>query len=69
MEPFPKEENITNRIMGAGLARDVFFYPGGTGEEGAIIAMGPAFTITKEEIDKMLKVLLESISEVAGKIG
>ena len=29
-EPFPKEARFTSKVVAAGLAEDVFFYPGGT---------------------------------------
>lgn len=68
LEAFSKEDNLALEILGVGLSHDVFFYPGGTGQEGAIIVLGPAFIITTDEIDTMFDVLVKSIDEAVSKI-
>jgi adenosylmethionine-8-amino-7-oxononanoate aminotransferase len=45
----------------------VFFYPGGTGDHGDIVILGPAFTIDEDHIEQMTVVLRESIdAAIAG---
>lgn len=50
-EPFPLESGITGKIVGAGLAEGVFFYPGGCDPARDVITLGPPFIIGDEEID------------------
>ncbi len=64
LEPFAADARITDRVLGAGLERGVFFYPGGTGEVRDIVCMGPPFTVTEAEIDHMVDVLHESLDAV-----
>jgi adenosylmethionine-8-amino-7-oxononanoate aminotransferase len=64
LEPFPLAARITDRVVAAGLARDVFFYPGGTGDIRDIICLGPPFIVTDQEIDRMVEVLHDSLKDV-----
>jgi adenosylmethionine-8-amino-7-oxononanoate aminotransferase len=64
LEPFDEADRITNRIVGAGLKHDVFFYPGGTGAVRDIICLGPPLVSSEAEIDQMAEVLAQSIQEV-----
>ncbi len=61
LEMFPVEANITNKIVGAGVANGAFFYPGGTGPVRDIITLGPPYIITEDEIDQMVSILEKSI--------
>ncbi len=63
LTPFAPEQRITARIVGAGLRRGVFFYPGGTKPGPDAICLGPPFTITNAEIDHMVDVLGEALTD------
>ena len=64
LEPFAEADKVTGRIVGKGLGRGVFFYPGGTGAVRDIICLGPPFTISEEEIGIMVDALAGSIDDV-----
>ncbi len=65
LAPFAPEQRITTRVVVAGLARGVFFYPGGSKPGPDVICLGPPFTVTKDEIDRIVGVLGESITAAA----
>jgi adenosylmethionine-8-amino-7-oxononanoate aminotransferase len=67
LEPFPAEARVATRIVGAGLRRGVFFYPGGSGAARDIITLGPPFIIGEEEVETITRVLEESVDEVTRK--
>lgn len=67
LEPFPLDANITNKIIGAGMANGAFFYPGGTGPVRDIIALGPPYIITENEIDQMVSLLEKSINDALSR--
>ncbi len=67
LERFAPEDNITNRIVGAGMANGAFFYPGGTGPVRDIITLGPPYIIAEEEIDQMVTILETSIDQALAK--
>ncbi|HLI66976.1 MAG TPA: aminotransferase class III-fold pyridoxal phosphate-dependent enzyme [Caulobacteraceae bacterium] len=64
LEPFAAEDRVTARVVGKGLGRGVFFYPGGTGAVRDIVCLGPALVATEAEIDMMADVLAASIDDV-----
>ena len=66
LEPFPAEDQISNRIVAAALERDVFFYGGGTGAVRDIVCMGPPFIVDEAQINHMVNVLKDSVNEVVG---
>ena len=65
LEQFPVDANITNKVVGAGMANGAFFYPGGTGPVRDIITLGPPYIITEDEIDQMVTILEKSIDSAA----
>ncbi len=65
LEPFAPEAHFTLRVVGAGTARGVFFYPGGAGPCPDVVCLGPPFTIEEEEIDRIVEVLGQSIEDAA----
>jgi adenosylmethionine-8-amino-7-oxononanoate aminotransferase len=69
LEPFPKEARVTSKVVAAGLAEDVFFYPGGTDPARDVITLGPPFIVTEAEIDRMVEVLGRAITSAAERVG
>src|SRR5262245_2699358 len=51
LDPFPAEARMAARVVAAGLARGVFFYPGGCDPARDVICLGPPLTIGDEEIE------------------
>jgi adenosylmethionine-8-amino-7-oxononanoate aminotransferase len=67
LEPFPAEARITARVVGAGLARGVFFYPGGCDPARDVIVLGPPFVIDESELDWMVEVLAGAIDSAVAR--
>ncbi|MGI8927305.1 MAG: aspartate aminotransferase family protein [Tepidiformaceae bacterium] len=61
LERFPASTRLVSRVVGAGLQRGVFFYPGGSGPAQDVVMLGPPFIINEEDIDIMVDVLGEAI--------
>ena len=68
LERFERSAQVTNRIVGKGIAKGIFFYPGGTGEVRDIICLGPPFTLTESEMETIASVLTECVDEVISAI-
>jgi adenosylmethionine-8-amino-7-oxononanoate aminotransferase len=66
-EPFPKESRLTSKVVGAGLADDVWFYPGGTDPARDVITLGPPFIITEQEIERLVDVLESAITSAVAR--
>ena len=66
LEHWPADVDFATRVVAAGLAEGVFFYPGGSGSAKDIVLMGPAFVIEEEELDLMTSVLGRAIDAAAG---
>jgi len=67
-EPFAKEARLTAKVIAAGLADDVFFYPGGTDPARDVITLGPPFIVTEAEIDRMVDVLGRAITSAVERV-
>lgn len=67
LEPFPKARNLTAKVVGAGLAEDVFFYPGGSDPARDVVVLGPPFIIGDEEIERIGKALESAISNAVAR--
>ena len=68
LEPFPLEQQVSNRIVAKGLEKGVFYYGGGTGVIRDIVCMGPAFVISESEIDTMIATLADCVDEVVAAL-
>ena len=68
LELFPEEVSITNKIIGKGLEKGVFFYGGGTGTVRDLVCFGPAFTITEAQLDRVVDTFVDCVDEVVGSI-
>jgi adenosylmethionine-8-amino-7-oxononanoate aminotransferase len=64
LEPFPLDAQVTNRIVAEGLARGVFFYPGGTGAIRDIVCLGPPFVVDDGDLVRMVEVLHDAVDAV-----
>jgi adenosylmethionine-8-amino-7-oxononanoate aminotransferase len=67
LEPFPKEARLTGKLVGAGLANGVFFYPGGCDPARDVIVLGPPFVIGEAEIEHLGDVLETSIDAAVAR--
>lgn len=66
---FPAEAGFYRRVVGEALRRDVWVYPASSGPAGPdAVMLGPAFTVTDEELDEMVDVLVESIDAAAARM-
>ena len=68
LEPFPKEDRLAGKVVGAGLSQDVFFSPGGCEPARDVIVLGPPFVVGEAEIDRMAEVLEASITSAIGRV-
>ncbi|MCG8590295.1 MAG: aminotransferase class III-fold pyridoxal phosphate-dependent enzyme [Proteobacteria bacterium] len=59
--PFPREANLTARVVAAGLRNGVFFYPGGAGAAQDVVCLGPPFIVTEDELDLIATALAKAI--------
>jgi len=69
--PFPRLQKIAERVQAAAMRRGVIVYYGtglADGVDGDAILIGPPFIITPEEIDHIVEVLREAITEVAAQM-
>lgn len=66
---YPAESAFFRRVVAEGLRRDVWIYPASSGPAGPdAVMLGPAFTVTDDELDTMVGVLVESIDAAAASI-
>jgi adenosylmethionine-8-amino-7-oxononanoate aminotransferase len=66
---FPAGARFAQKVVAEALARDVWVYPAGAGDpvQDALL-LGPAFTITEDEIDQTVTVLQQAIDAAAASI-
>jgi adenosylmethionine-8-amino-7-oxononanoate aminotransferase len=68
-EPFPKEDNIAERVRQAVLEENVLVYPTQgcmDGERGDHVLLAPPFTITREESAIIFRALESAVAKVFG---
>ncbi len=61
LERFAPEANVTMKVLQAGFAENVYFYPGGTGAHRDVIVLAPPFIVSDAEIETMCAVLERAI--------
>jgi adenosylmethionine-8-amino-7-oxononanoate aminotransferase len=64
LTPYPIDDSVTNKVVGRGMERGVFYYGGGTGDVRDVVCMGPPFIISESEIDQMVETLLAAVDDV-----
>ena len=64
LERFPREAQVTSRLVGECLERDVFIYGGGTGEVRDIMVIGPPFIIDEGDVARIVDALAGAIDAV-----
>jgi adenosylmethionine-8-amino-7-oxononanoate aminotransferase len=69
LEPFDASENITGRIVAAGLGEGVFLYPGGCDPARDVITLGPPFVVSEDEIETLATVLEHAIDSAVARAG
>jgi adenosylmethionine-8-amino-7-oxononanoate aminotransferase len=67
LEPFPTEANFAGRVVGYGLGQGVFFYPAGSGTARDAIMIGPPFTVSDAEIDRIGGALETALDDAVAK--
>jgi len=63
--PFPRNAMITQKIISIAKEKGLLIYPAGSGIDGVngdSIIISPPLTITKQEIDELLSLLIESLN-------
>ncbi len=68
LQPFPKQADLCNKIVAAGLSKGVFYYPGGCDPARDVITIGPPFTISEEQIDVLVATLESAISSAVDRV-
>jgi adenosylmethionine-8-amino-7-oxononanoate aminotransferase len=63
--PFAREDEFTRRVVAAGLAEGVFFYPCGVDPVRDAVMLGPPFCIGDEEIEQIASTLERAIDSAA----
>ena len=58
---YPVDAGVTGRVVGEAFQRGVFFYPGGTGVVRDIVVIGPPFTITDADVDRIVSTLAAAV--------
>lgn len=58
---FPASAKVSGRVLGEAFSRGVSFYPGGNGEIRDVVVMGPPFTITDAEVDRVVATLAAAV--------
>lgn len=58
---FPASAKVSGRVLGEAFARGVSFYPGGNGEIRDVVVIGPPFTITDGDVDRIVTTLAAAV--------
>ena len=64
--PYLPDEGMAARVVAEALKLGVWVYPAGDGTAPDALLIGPPFTITEEEMDTVVTVVGEAITEVCG---
>ena len=65
---FPASARLSGRVLGEGFARGVSFYPGGNGEIRDVVVMGPPFTITEVDVDRIVTTLMAAVDAAVAAV-
>jgi len=68
LEPFPAEANLAGRVVAHGLGEGVFFYPAGSGAARDAVMMGPPFTVSDAEIEKIGDALERALDKAVASV-
>tara|TARA_B100000029_G_scaffold470024_1_gene508463 strand:+ start:15 stop:350 length:336 start_codon:yes stop_codon:yes gene_type:complete len=70
--PFDPAKKVTAMVVEAALERGILVMPGAPGMVDGVagdhIAISPPFTITEDQVDEVVRVLKESVDEVANRV-
>jgi adenosylmethionine-8-amino-7-oxononanoate aminotransferase len=67
-EPFAPEAGLTAKVVAAGVAEGVFFYPGGCGPAQDVITLGPPFIIDEAQVEKIASALEAAIDSAVARV-
>ena len=68
LERFQASQQVAQRVVAAGMQRGVYYYPAGSGPAQDVVMLGPPFTISEQEVDRLASVLHESIDDVVARV-
>jgi adenosylmethionine-8-amino-7-oxononanoate aminotransferase len=68
LEPFPKQANLTTKVVAAGIGLGTFFYPGGCDPARDVITLGPPFTIEPEHVEQIADHLEQAIASALDRV-
>ena len=68
LECFPAEAGVTGKIVAAGLAEGVFFYPGGCDPARDVVTLGPPFIIGAPEVEAIGATLEVAIDRAIDRV-
>lgn len=61
LERYDTSDAMSGRILTEAMRRDLFFYPGGTGEVRDILCLGPPLNTPASELDRIPEIMRDSI--------
>ena len=64
--PYLPDQEMATRVVAEALERGVWVYPAGDGVAPDALLIGPPFTITEAEMDTVVAVIGQAITEVYG---
>lgn len=70
-QPFPSSAQITKKVINIAREKGLLVYPASAGKEGAqgdAIIISPPYIITKQEIDQLVAVLKEALTEIQNEM-
>lgn len=70
-QPFPSSAQITKKVINIAREKGLLVYPASAGKEGAqgdAIIISPPYIITKQEIDQLVAVLKEALTEIQNQM-
>jgi len=61
LERYAREDAMSGKILAEAMRRDLFFYPGGTGEVRDILCLGPPLNTPASDLDRISGIMRDAI--------
>ena len=58
---YEREDAMSAKILTEAMRRDLFFYPGGTGEVRDILCLGPPLNTAASDLNRIPEIMRDSI--------